>query len=121
MNWAASFLEQQPMLINGLEPAISSAQLVLQTMLGPPFAWPWNRAILSYTSSQQDYTFAGLGNFGFLEGGTVQAIGGKPFAVAVRHFLEIDASNSRPSFASPYIDDGAGNITFRLTPAPDQA
>jgi hypothetical protein len=35
--------------------------------------------------------------------------------------LNIDASSARPQWCSPFIDDGAGNITFRLTPAPDQS
>lgn len=120
--WSSAFLEQQPLSINGMEPALSSAQLVLQTILGPPFAWPWNRGIVNYQTNAQDYTVAGLSKFGFLEGGTVQATasGGKPFSVAVKHFLEVDASSARPLHAGAYIDDGAGNITFRLTPAPDQ-
>jgi hypothetical protein len=122
VNWEAAFLEQQPVLINGLEPALSSAQLVLQTVLGPPFAWPWNRGILNYTTSSQDYTAAGLTEFGFLEGGSVQAVAaGKPMALAVKHFLELDASASRPQHVGAYIDDGAGNITFRLMPAPGES
>jgi hypothetical protein len=56
LSWESAFLEQQPQLINGLEPALSSAQLVLDTILGPPFAWPWNRGILSFTTANQDYT-----------------------------------------------------------------
>jgi hypothetical protein len=118
LSWELPFLEQQPQLINGLEPALSSAQLVLDTILGPPFAWPWNRGITSFTTANQDYTINGLTHFGFLEGGSVTATatGGKPMAVAVKHFLELDANSARPTHASPYIDDGAGNITFRLMP-----
>jgi hypothetical protein len=123
LSWELPFLEQQPQLINGLEPALSSAQLVLDTILGPPFAWPWNRGITSFTTANQDYTINGLTHFGFLEGGSVTATatGGKPMAVAVKHFLELDANSARPTHASPYIDDGAGNITFRLMPSPDQS
>lgn len=123
VNWEASFLEQQPVLINGEEPALSSAQLIIQTMLSAPFAWPWNRGMVSFTTANQDYTVAGLSQFGFLEGGSVTATaqGGRPMAVAVKHFLELDTSSARPTHASPFIDDGAGNITFRLMPAPDQS
>jgi len=122
VNWEAAFLEQQPVLVNGLEPALSSAQLVLSTILGPPFAWPWNRGIVNYTSSNQDYT-AALSQFGFLEGGNVQAstTGSKPWAIAVKHYIETDSSGARPTHASPYIDDGTGNITFRLIPSPEQS
>lgn len=123
ITWERAYLEQQPVTINGMEPALSSAQLVVDTVLGPPFAWPWNRGILSYATAFQDYTLAGLNAFGFLEGGSVQSVaaGGKSMAVAVKHFLEIDAQSARPTHASAYMDDGAGNITFRLMPGPDQA
>ena len=40
------------------EPAISSANTVLQTITGPPFAWPWNRVVTGFvcTPGIQDYT-----------------------------------------------------------------
>ncbi|HTH42895.1 MAG TPA: hypothetical protein VL498_07005 [Terracidiphilus sp.] len=121
INWEKAFLEQQPVLINGMEPALGAANLVLQTILGPPFAWPWNRGLVNFASATQDHVVGGLTDFNFLEGGTVQAVAtGKPFEIAVKNLLHIDASNARPSFCSPFLDDGLGNITFRLTPAPDQ-
>jgi hypothetical protein len=121
VNWALAYLEQQPMSINGMHPALGSANLVLQTILGPPFAWPFNRRILSYTSTGQDYTVAGMNDFGFLEGGTVQAsTGGKSWEISVKNLLLFDTQSARPAFCSPLIDDGMGNITFRLSPAPDQ-
>lgn len=122
VNWAKAFLEQQPVEVNGMEPALGSANLILQTILGPPFAWPWNRKIISYTSSVQDFQQSGLSDLGFLEGGTVRpASGGKSWEISVKQFLAVDSSGARPQWCSPYIDDGAGNITFRLTPAPDQS
>ena len=120
VNWAKPFLEQQPVLINGMEPALGSANLVLQTMLGPPFCWPWNRGILTFSSGLQDSQQA-MTDFGFLEEGTVQASGGgKPWALAVKQSLHVDASAARPQWCAPYMDDGVGNITFRLMPSPDQ-
>lgn len=109
------------MLINGQEPALGSANLVLQTILGPPFAWPFNRKIISFTTTEQDSQQSGLSDFGFLEGGSVQPTGGgKPYEIAVKQMLHIDASQARPQWCAPFLDDGAGNITFRLTPSPDQ-
>jgi len=105
-----------------MEPALGSANLVLQTIFGPPFAWPFNRGIISYTSAAQDNAQSGLSNFGFLEGGTVQAAaGGKPFEIAVKNVLHVDTSQARPQWCSPWLDDGTGTITFRLLPAPDQS
>jgi hypothetical protein len=121
VNWELAFLEQQPLLINGMEPALSSATLVLQTMLGPPFAWPWNRFLLTYQTNGPDWTQMGLSKFGHLEGGTVQAVtGGVPWQLEVQNLLLGDNQQARPKFVSPLLDDGMGNITFRLGPAPDQ-
>lgn len=119
-NWALSYLEQQPVLINGMEPALSSANLILQTILGPPFAWPFNRSILSFSASAQDTEITGLTDFGFLEGGTVKGANGKAWEVSVKNFMVADMQQARPHFCSPFLDDGEGNVTFRLTPAPDQ-
>jgi hypothetical protein len=43
---------------NYLEPALTSANLVLQTIVGPPFAWRWNRVVTGFitAANQQDYT-----------------------------------------------------------------
>lgn len=95
--------------------------MVLQTVLGPPFAWPWNRRILSYQTTGQDYTAVALNDFGFLEGGTVQPVtGGKSWEISVRNLLLYDTQAARPAYCGPLIDDGMGNVTFRLSPAPDQ-
>jgi hypothetical protein len=118
LNWCAAFLEQQPVLINGMEPALSSANLVLQTTLGPPFAWPFNRSVLNFVSTGQDYVAGGLNDFGFLEGGSVAPPAGNPFEVAVRGVLQLEGNTARPNFVSELTDDGAGNITFRLNPTP---
>jgi hypothetical protein len=119
VNWALSYLEQQPMEINGMEPALGSANLVLQTVLGPPFSWPFNRKVLSFATTVQDAALTGLNDFGFLEGGTVQAASGKAWEISVKNVLAIDLQQARPQFCSPFLDDGQGGITFRLTPAPD--
>jgi hypothetical protein len=43
---------------NFLEPGLTSANMVLQTILGPPFAWRWNRVVTGFITiaGQQDYT-----------------------------------------------------------------
>lgn len=43
---------------NFLEPALTSANIIAQTMLGPPFVWRWNRVVTGFvaTAGQQDYT-----------------------------------------------------------------
>jgi hypothetical protein len=117
VNWAKAFLEQQPLEINGMEPALSSANLILQTLLGPPFVWAWNRSILNFSTDTQDSQQI-VNDFGFLEEGTVEGSDGKPWALGVRQTLHVDSSGARPQWCAPYIDDGVGNITFRLVPSP---
>jgi hypothetical protein len=105
-----------------MEPAVSSASLVVQTVLGPPFAWPWNRSVLNFTTSTQDFQFTGLSNFGFLEGGSIApASGGKSMELLVKNILQQEANQARAIHVSPLLDDGAGNITFRLSMTPDQS
>lgn len=43
---------------NYLEPAMTSANTIMQTIIGPPFAWRWNRVVTGFvcTAGQQDYT-----------------------------------------------------------------
>lgn len=121
-NWCLPFLEMQPFEVLGMEPAVSSAQLVLSTLLGPPLVWPWNRSILSFATPNQDYAATGLNDFGFLEGGSVKPSGGgKSWELQVKLLLHSDQSNARPLYCGPLLDDGQGNITFRFSPSPDQA
>jgi hypothetical protein len=117
-NWSRSFIEQQPTSINGMEPALSSANLVKQTILGAPFTWPWNRGIAQFSTSVQDNIVA-VSDFGFLEGGSIQPNEDVPYAFTVKLMMELDSSAARPQYLSPFLDDNAGNITFRLMPAPD--
>lgn len=59
IEWAKRFIGQrQTALGNFNEPALTSANTVLQTIVGAPFAWPWNRAVIGFVCvpGQQDYT-----------------------------------------------------------------
>jgi hypothetical protein len=121
VNWMLPLLEMQPLEITGMEPVLSSAQLVLSTLLGPPLVWPWNRSVLPFTTANQDYA-AILPDFSFLEGGTVQPqTGGKSWELTVKLLLHSDQSSARPQYIGPLLDDGQGNITFRFSPSPDQS
>jgi hypothetical protein len=50
------------------EPAITIANLLLQTIISPPFSWNWNRSSVSFltTIGQQDYVTLAA-TFGFIE------------------------------------------------------
>ena len=69
VDWAKSFLGWRPLTVGvGNEPALTSANLILQTIIGPPFAWNWNRNSTTFFTTQnvQDYVQA-LSDFGFIE------------------------------------------------------
>jgi hypothetical protein len=59
VEWAKRFIFRRP-VNNGnfVEPALTSANMILQTILGPPFIWRWNRAVIGFVTNpgQQDYT-----------------------------------------------------------------
>src|SRR6202789_4157362 len=59
MEWAKKYVFQRSTAIgNFLEPALTSANITAQTMMGAPFNWRWNRFITGFitTAGQQDYT-----------------------------------------------------------------
>lgn len=124
--WAQAFIRYMQLNIgSGNEPAITSANVVLQTILGPPFIWPWNRNTNSSTSTAagtQDYPIA-LADFGFFEKATVTDTSGNVTELEWKQILSSEnntvANRARPTYIATQVDDNAGNITFRLMPVPD--
>ena len=52
MGWVKRFsFNRQTAIGNSLEPAKTAAQIVMQTILGPPFCWWWNTQELSFITS----------------------------------------------------------------------
>lgn len=50
IEWAKRMsFNRNPVIGNSLEPALTSANLVMQTLLGPPFEWWWNNSELNFT------------------------------------------------------------------------
>ena len=122
INYALPILKNQPALVSNFEPALSVGNIVLATILGPPFCWRFNRNTLSFSISSgagTDYAES-LPDFGFLEtqwltdGTTVHELGG---AVS----LAKTTASARPTKIAPQYDDNAGNITFRVNRLPDKS
>lgn len=59
---------------DNFEPALTAANMTLQTIVGPPFVWPWNRQVTSFIAQTglQDYN-ASIANYGWLESATIQS------------------------------------------------
>lgn len=188
MEWAKKFAFNRSSAIGNFgEPALTSANTVIQTILGAPFAWRWNRSIIGFVTAagQQDYTVfnylpttavkvgwftiddvgncqkcttagttgssaptwnhtlngpttdgtvhwtnlglvsteaSGSYTFAWIENSSVQdTLQGVPYwkEMTSKIVLGLESAQSRPNFISAQIDDGLGNITFRLLPTPD--
>src|SRR3569833_1429201 len=124
LKWAGAFLSYQPLTIGGQEPAVSIANIIQQTILGPPFCWPWNRATATFTcaAGTQDYSQA-LSDFGFIEKAWLKAAGSGTDIkeLNIKNCLSASSESGRPQFVAQQNDDGAGNITFRVMNNPDAA
>lgn len=69
INWSiANGLGRPLTAFTASEPAITSANLILQTILAPPFNWNWNRTSVSFNTSAnvQDYATS-ASTFGVIE------------------------------------------------------
>lgn len=123
MNWAQYFIGNRSMALSPTEPALTSANIVCQVMLQPPFKWRWNRASASFpiTTVGGDFLVA-IADFGFIEKAYVTDGAGKVTEIPnLATELTSDTGTGRPTTIAPYLDDNAGNITFRFSPGtPDQ-
>lgn len=204
MEWAKRLTFNRQLAIgNSLEPALTSANMVMQTILGPPFTWWWNNQELAFTTSatantapvtnvsvtagiatittantfgvgnliiptgvgiatflngqllivltasgsqitaavttttyashadtgtltnatNQDYTIAAP-MFSHIEHASVLDIMKTPnnwIELKVQNDLALDSRNARPTFVGPHVEDGNGNVTFRVMPSPNAA
>lgn len=69
IGWAQSYCGFKSLTIGvNSEPAVSAANIITQTMLGPPFSWNWNRDKITFltTAGTQDYVQS-ANTFGFIE------------------------------------------------------
>ena len=124
MEWAKKFVFNRQLSLGDFkEPAITAANVVKQTMMGPPFKWRWNRQVITFNTiiGQQDYAQAS--NFGWIENASVQDTGVSPskwYPLTPKIDLTLDTSLARPANISAQLDDLNGTITFRLLPVPDK-
>lgn len=119
--FALPFLGYQPVNISNGEPAITAANLTKQTVLGPPFAWPWNRNYFQQdiTGDSQDYFFP-LPDFGFLERASVTDGNGNVAEIKIRLALAEENHIQRPASVAVQLQDDSGNVLVRMNAIPDQ-
>jgi hypothetical protein len=121
------FLNYQPVNVSNGEPAVTAANLTKQTMLGPPFRWPWNRSTFhvdldpTETEWGQDYLFE-LPEFHFIEKIWLTDTEGKVTEITnIAQSLASESVVKRPSSAAMNLQDDQGNVTLRLNTLPDEA
>src|SRR5215469_15560200 len=103
LNWCAAYILNRPSSgVAGFanEPALTNANLILSTILSPPFAWQWNRSELTFNTviSQPDY-FISVPRFGWLEKATLTLAVATPPTVELQIGTALAASGkpNRPS------------------------
>jgi len=75
----------------------------------------------------QDYTVP-LSGFSHIDHSSVRDLvgtspnftNGKFFELTTKNNLSFESVQARPTFISPHFEDGNGNMTFRISPAPDK-
>ncbi|MCU1305169.1 MAG: hypothetical protein JWQ87_5453 [Candidatus Sulfotelmatobacter sp.] len=119
IDFAAFYLGRRPLAIggaNGMEPALTAANIVQQTILAPPFKFPWNRATFSFTQPATD-TPQAIADFGFIEKAYVTDSQNVVTEIPnIKLELTLDAGSGRPTAIGVFLDDNNGNITFRFMP-----
>ena len=206
IDWAKRMsFNRNPVIGNSLEPALTSANLIQQIVLSPPFEWWWNTLELVFTCNPTPNaatstsstiatnvltvtaanTFASqniviasafTGTLAFLNGQVfiIQTASGTGFTVNITHAnvgantspgvftnvttqdytipapafshiehasvldlsgtgtplkwweltvknnLALETFQARPTFISPHVEDGNGNVAFRMSAAPDK-
>lgn len=136
INTSSRFVNQAPLVFTGTnDPAFTIADWVRGFILSPPFAWRWNRGVVPAITVQpfsqstqappvggQDYT-VNLPNFGWLEQAVlIDNTASPPQAHQLEVALNLgeENTNNQPTKIAARLDDGNGNITFRLQPPPDK-
>jgi hypothetical protein len=122
INFVSPILKNQPLLVSNNEPALTAANLILGTMLGPPFKWPFNRNSYSFPITKTagtDYKVT-LADFSHLETQWLTDPTSKIYQLSGAVSLASEGGVARPTKIAPQYDDDAGNITFRFNSIPDQ-
>lgn len=123
VSWAQTFVRLLP--VSGVggssyEPALSLANQVQQTILAPPFAWNWNRAVTTFptVSGTQDYVQSGIANLAWLERASLQSGSSDLPSLEVAPVLDAAQTTGHPTHIAAILN-GSGGVTFRLFPTPD--
>jgi hypothetical protein len=124
INLTQQFVRNAPLTFgSNNDPALLNADWVRQFLLAAPFAWRWNRSVTTFQTAAgtQDYSVSAA-TFGWIEKATftdlTQSVN-PARELEVKMILADEKQQGELVHISAQLDDGAGNITFRLHPVPD--
>lgn len=121
MTFVQTLIDNQRLNVNNMEPGVTMANIVLGTMLGPPFVWRQNRTSVSFAISNAggtDYTQS-IPNMGFIETQWLVDAKGNILELSGATALARVSYQRQPTKIAAQYDDNEGNITFRLNSVPD--
>lgn len=124
INFAQPQIEYLPLSagVNN-EPAITVATGIVDTILGPPFIWDFNRnnTTFNLVVGQQDYSET-LSDFGILEKASLTDAAGKIWEIKDVYnsaCLGVSATSQRPNACAVQANNFGGAQTFRFMGVPD--
>lgn len=124
INQALAFGYLQPVTgVGGVanNPALTIANRIKMMIQSPRFAWETSRSTfqISGTSSSQDYTKT-VTDFGWLESASYTDINSATHVLDIKWEGQPPSSESAaPSYINTFMDNGTGDIVFRLNTVPD--
>lgn len=121
--YVTTLLDNQRLDVNGLEPGLTCANIVLQRMLSAPFIWRFNRSNFSIaiaTAGGTDYVVS-VPDLGRIETQWLTDANGNIFELKGAQTISKFSTNREPTEVAPVYDDNQGNITFRFNGVPDEA
>lgn len=121
MTFVQSLIDNQRLNVNNMEPGVSMANIVLGTMLGPPFVWRQNRTNLNFPITAvggTDYAIS-VPTMGFIETQWLEDADDNVLELNGATALAKVSSSRAPTLIAAQYDDNAGNITFRVNSVPD--
>src|SRR5258707_787172 len=111
---ASALVRYAPLVLSANDPALSNADWVRQFILSAPFAWRWNRGVVSFLTviGQSDYAES-LPTFGWAEKAVIfnAPNGNQTNELEIENNLAVEAIPNQPTKISPLLDDDSGNIT----------
>jgi hypothetical protein len=121
INFVSALIKQQRLNVNNMEPGLTMGNIILQRILGPPFAWRFNRANFSIpisTAGGTDYVVS-LPLLGRIETQWLSSSSNPAMALGGAISLAKTSDQGRPTLVAPVYDGNNGSITFRFNFVPE--